>query len=44
MKTFSPVLIVLGLLAVVQSAVAGSPGTTRGIMDIGNPPWASAWW
>ena len=33
----SPVLIVLGLLAVVQSTVAGDPGTTRGIIDIGKP-------
>ncbi|HRZ35029.1 MAG TPA: DUF1080 domain-containing protein [Candidatus Paceibacterota bacterium] len=33
----SPVLIVLGLLAVVRSAVAGDPGTTRGIIEIGKP-------
>ena len=37
MKTFNSVLIVLGLLAVVQSAVAGDPGTTRRIIDIDNP-------
>jgi len=37
MKTFGPVPIVLGLLAVVQSAVAGDPGTTQGIIDIGKP-------
>jgi hypothetical protein len=37
MKTFSLVLVVLGLLVVVQSAVAGDPGTTRGIIDIGKP-------
>ena len=37
MKKFSPVPVVLGLLAVVQSAVAGDPGTTRGIIDIGKP-------
>ena len=35
MKTLNPVLVALGLLAVVQSAVAGDPGTTRGIIDIG---------
>ena len=37
MKTLGPFLVVLGLLAAVQSAVAGDPGTTRGIMDIGKP-------
>ena len=37
MKTFSLVLVVFGLLVVVQSAVAGDPGTTRGILDIDNP-------
>jgi hypothetical protein len=37
MKTFSLVLVVLGLLVVVQSAVAGDPGTTRGIIEIGKP-------
>ena len=37
MKTFSLVLVVFGLLVVVQSAVAGDPGTTRGIIDIGKP-------
>ena len=34
MKKLSPALIGLGLLAAVQSAVAGDPGTTRGIIDI----------
>lgn len=37
MKMLSPVLIVLGLHAVVRSAVAGDPGTTRGIIEIGKP-------
>ncbi len=35
MKKPSLVLLVLSLLAVVQSALAGDPGTTRGIIDIG---------
>jgi|GEM_PF-234636 len=34
MKKLSPFLVVLGLLSVVQSAKAGEPGTTRGIIDI----------
>lgn len=34
MKKLRPVLVVLGLLAVVQSAVADDPGTNRGIMDL----------
>jgi len=37
MRTFSLVLVVFGLLVVVQSAAAGDPGTTRGIIDIGKP-------
>ena len=37
MKTLSPFLIGLGLLAAFQSAVAGDPGTTRGIIDNGKP-------
>ena len=37
MKILSLVPIVLGLLAMLQSAVAGDAGTTRGIIDIGNP-------
>ena len=35
MKILSPVPNVLGLLAILQTAVAGDPGTTRGIIDIG---------
>jgi len=34
MKKLSPALVGLGLFAAVQSAVAGDPGTTRGIIDI----------
>ena len=37
MKALSPVPVVLGLLVGVQSAAAGDPGTTRGIIDIGKP-------
>ena len=37
MNKLSPVWVVLGLLVIVQSAVAGDPGTTRGIIDIGKP-------
>ena len=37
MKYFSPVPVVLCLLVVVQSAAAGDPGTTRGIIDSGKP-------
>lgn len=35
MKKLSPFLAGLGLLAAVSSAVAGDPGTTKGIIDIG---------
>jgi hypothetical protein len=35
MNKLSLVLVVLGHLAAVQSAVAGVPGTTKGIIDIG---------
>jgi hypothetical protein len=34
MKTLHPILVVLGLLAVLPFAVAGDSGTTRGIIDI----------
>ena len=37
----SPVLMVLGLLAAVQSAVAGGPATPRGMIDIGKPERAA---
>jgi hypothetical protein len=37
MKILSLVPIVPGLLVMLQSAVAGGPGTTRGIIDIGKP-------
>jgi len=36
-KRLIPVLMVPGLLAVVQPAVAGDAGTTRGIIDISKP-------
>ena len=34
MKILSQVLVTFGLLAVVPSAVAGDPGTTKGVIDI----------